>query len=310
MTGEFVAGVRAHFAQYEPTISLVDGLIASNAHAQEILILVCSRLDALANSAGRPEMSQHRKFAAFVTHYGGSSRFFGSVSIGDLYYELGYHRWILPGLMPMAGRLQMFSDVNREVAVLLEDSGIELTQKAADRLLAKLQRCVASHFQARPQRTPRKRVAVPSTVLTEALLRNVRGLPAEVMARLSRAIQPLLLRQTCASILYRRFRSEAIHGGRVLLDESQFFTEQQPYWKSLHSEHYGSFLLLEFPALFLRQLLANCLRTYERHILARGKVPPDIHFEMFPDDVFRHLDWLDYELLPRVESVRLAIPGR
>jgi hypothetical protein len=45
------------------------------------------------------------------------------------HYEIGYHRWTLPGLIPKPGRLHSFSDVNREVAILLDKSGIGLKKK-------------------------------------------------------------------------------------------------------------------------------------------------------------------------------------
>jgi hypothetical protein len=43
-----------------------------------------------------------------------------SVSAGDLFYEIGYHRWVLPGLIPRVGRLPRLSNINREVAILLD----------------------------------------------------------------------------------------------------------------------------------------------------------------------------------------------
>jgi hypothetical protein len=45
------------------------------------------------------------------------------------HYEIGYHRWTLPGLMPKPGRRHRFSDVNREVAILLDKSGVGLKKK-------------------------------------------------------------------------------------------------------------------------------------------------------------------------------------
>lgn len=60
--------------------------------------------------------------------------------------------------------------------------------------------------------------------------------------------------------------------------------------------------------MFLRQLLLDCVHTFESHIRAKRKAPPNIHFEMFPDDVFAHLDWLDTDLMPAVRNVRLSLP--
>jgi hypothetical protein len=96
-----------------------------------------------------------------------------------------------------------------------------------------------------------------------------------------------------------------IHGGKVRIDETKFFTERQPYWQPLDSEYYGPFQLVEFPAHFLAVLFAQCMQNYRKKLEATRKVPPDIHFEMFPDNLFSHLDLLDQTLLPRR---RTAVP--
>ena len=310
MRDEFASRVRAHFAGYDSTIALVDTLIHSKANPQEIIILICSRLDAIANSSGPEEESQQRKFVRFITNYSGRSSFFKSISLGDLYYEIGYHRWLLPGLIPKAGRLHYFSDVDREIAIFLDDSNVELTDESADRLLYKIQACLSAHFRVRWKQSLKKQLYASPNRTIETLIKHIRGIPQDVKNRIPAAIKPLLLTKTCAAILYRRFRSEAIHGGAVRVDEAKFFKEKNPYWKPLFSEYYGSFLLLEFPAIFLQQLLTDCLNTYERYILARRKVPPSIHFEIFPDDVLSHLDWLDEDLLPAGQNIRLNIPRR
>jgi len=310
MSNEFTAKVRAYFAQYKTTVTLVDKLIQSKSHPQEILILICSRLDALANSIGSDNEGQQKKFVSFITNYGRSSNLFRRVSIGDLYYEIGYHRWILSGLIPQPGRFHIFSDVNREVAILLDESGVDLTQQAADRFLHKIQDCITANFRARWRQSQKKPVSASADEITSALVKGIHGLPNTALANLPKAIAPLLNIKTGGAILYQRFRSQVIHGGKVRLDEKKFFVEKRPYWKPLFSEYYGSFLFLEFPALFLSQLLVDSIRTYEHHLTAKGKVPPDIHFDMFPDDTDVHLDWLDEKGLPRGQDIRLSIPRR
>jgi hypothetical protein len=310
MEDELTSRIRDHFAQYASTLSLVDSLIEAKTHAQEVLILVCARLDALANSAGTEDEPQYKKFARFVTNYGGRADFFRSVSLGDLFYEIGYHRWLAPGLLPVPGRLHMFSDLNREVAMLLDDSGIELTESGADRLLSNIQSCLARHFRVRAKQRHKKQLRASTSTIVSTLVKNMRKTPRSILQNIPSAIKPLLLSKTGAAILYRRFRSEAIHGGKVMLDERRFFTEREPYWKPLYSEFYGSFLFLEFPARFLRVLLENCIQTYEKHILTKRAIPPDIHFDLFPDDILTHLDWLDHDLLPIGSDIHLNIPRR
>ena len=73
----------------------------------------------------------------------------------------------------------------------------------------------------------------------------------------------------------------------------------------MYSEFYGPFQLIEFPAQFLALLLADCIRNYRKGLEAKGKVPPNVHFEMFPDDPLGHSDLLDETFLP---SGRVAVP--
>jgi hypothetical protein len=72
------------------------------------------------------------------------------------------------------------------------------------------------------------------------------------------------------------------------MDEAKFFAEREPYWRPMYSEHYGPFQLVEFPAHFLAALFVDCIQNYRKKLEATRKVPPDIHFEMFSEDVFSH----------------------
>jgi hypothetical protein len=79
-----------YFSIFESTIELADALIKEKRHAQEILILLCARLDALASDAASGEVHNSEAFTRFVTCYGGHRKLFESVSVGDLYYDLTY----------------------------------------------------------------------------------------------------------------------------------------------------------------------------------------------------------------------------
>jgi hypothetical protein len=103
------------FDQFSSTRELVNDLIRSRSHPQEILILLCSRIDALASNSAKEDELRQKAFTHFVTIYSGKSRTFESVSIGDLYYEVDYHLWLLPGLLEKAGRIQIFSRLNEPI---------------------------------------------------------------------------------------------------------------------------------------------------------------------------------------------------
>ncbi len=306
MNQAFTEGLSRFFDQYSSTRGLVDSLIRAKSHPQEILILLCSRIDALASSAASEDEPSGRSFTRFVTIYSGCSKLFDSVSVGDLYYELDYHLWMLPGILEKAGRIRIFSRLNEPILRLLVDSEIALTQEEAQRLMKRILRALRRHFRATPNQPRTKRPLASANQIVQAVQDEFSGSRSGPLPQaLEKAINPLISSKTLGRILYQRFRCEAIHGGRVLIEESRFFSERKPYWKPLRSKFYGPFQLVEFPAKFLASLFSNCLRNYRKRLEATGKVPPNVHFEMFSNDPFTNLDLLDGTLLPRG---RTALP--
>ena len=124
---------------------------------------------------------------------------------------------------------------------------------------------------------------------------------------LPRALAPLFEASKISNILYKRFRSEAIHRANVILDPRRFFDEVNVYWKPMSSDYYGEFERVEFPARFLLSLLERCIVTYRAALVAKGRVPPNVHFHAFTNDVFQSLDLLDQDLLPEGGRVRYKI---
>jgi len=118
------------FGLFQPTIELAENLIRSKANAQEIVLLLCARLDALASCLAREDQSSRQSFIHMLVNYSGHRGLMQSVSAGDLYYELGYHRWLAEGLIPKPGRLHRFSRLN--------DPILSLWTAAASRLPSKL----------------------------------------------------------------------------------------------------------------------------------------------------------------------------
>lgn len=82
------AALNQFFQQYSSTIDVVNGWVQAKIHPQEILILLCSRIDALASGAASEDETSTRAFTSFVTTYSGKSTLFESVSVSDVFYEL------------------------------------------------------------------------------------------------------------------------------------------------------------------------------------------------------------------------------
>ncbi len=307
-----VDGLRTFFDQFSSTMELVDGLIHARTHPQEILILLCSRLDALASSAKNEDEPRQKAFTGLITAYGGFRNLFKSVSVGDLYYEVGYHRWLLPGgLIEKPGRIHRFSALNDPFIRLLDESGIALTVEEADRLLSGIMQGLREDFRVMARQSLAKRPIGTTEQVLGAIVARFKGPRSPVDGRvLGGKLQPILSGKTIASLLYERFRCGVIHGGRVRLNEDRFFGEEEPYWEAMYSQHHGSFLLIEFPAKFLATLCRQCMTTYRQHLVTKGKVPPDVHFQMFGEGMLDELGLLDESLLPRGQSVTLKLPTR
>jgi len=50
------------FNLFEPTIKLAEDLIAARSNSQEVVLLLCARLDALASCTGREDQSNRQAF--------------------------------------------------------------------------------------------------------------------------------------------------------------------------------------------------------------------------------------------------------
>lgn len=297
------------FRNFSSTIDLAEELIAARRNPQEILLLLCGRLDALASGSVREGTPSGQSFAHFVTAYGQERRLFKSVSVGDLYYEVAYHQWLLPGTIEKAGRLHRFSRVDDDILSLLIESDIPLTELAAGRFLTKILRTLRHYFRVVPGQPRKKRMSASKSktleVIVSALEKGKAG--TDSTDAFKRALGHFIDSKIIARILYERFRCEVIHGGTVLIDEGKFFAEKEPYWKPWFSDSYGSFLQVEFPARWLMNLLRKCIEGYRSHLTAKGKLPPGIMFQAFEGDILEYSHLVDADLLPEGGSVKFDI---
>lgn len=292
------------FSLFRPTIELAENLVAERSNAQEVILLICARLDALATSIASEDQSNRNAFVHLLVNYSGHRDLMESVSAGNLYYELGYHRWLAEGLIPKPGRLHRFSRLNDPILYLLDRGGMPLTVEAAQRLLTCAMRGIARTFRCRlGQPLKKPMVGKPKEVMAalSTELRRSRG--SDLKANLEDAFRPILESKTVANILYESFRNSAVHDIKVEVDEDLFFSGTAPYWQPLHSEYYPPFLFIKFPALFLIGLLRNCLQTSHRKMLATGKLPPDVHYHVFGTGI-NNLQFLEDKLLPNASYLR------
>ena len=191
-----------YFASFDGTRELAAELIAKRKHPTEALILLCARLDALASDAAKDDMSSRKAFTAFVAAHGGHRDLLNSVSVGDLYYELSYHRWLLEGMIPSPGRLHVFSRLNAPILHLLDEAGLPLTLKDSEALLDTLIRICKQEYRAVPgHRVTKPRVAKIAALQNVFVKRARRTRLKRFADNLPQALTPLLERMKISSIL-------------------------------------------------------------------------------------------------------------
>lgn len=145
-----------YFASYNSTRALASDLIRERKNPIDVLILLCARLDALASDAVAEETPRKKAFVNFVATYGDKGELFNSVSLSDLYHELGYHRWLLEGTIPKPGRLHRFSKLDNPIIFLLEAAGLPLTFNESAVLLNTLMRVIRRRFRVMPRQPASK----------------------------------------------------------------------------------------------------------------------------------------------------------
>ena len=295
--------ISRYFSLYGPTITLAQRLIDARENAQDVLLLLCARLDALASTISNENQSNRDAFMRLAVDYGGERRLMESVSAGDLFYELGYHRWLIEGLIPKPGRIERFSRIDDPVIALLEESGIPLTVDAGGSLLTRIMNVVQRLGRCRAGQPRKKPNTLRATELSNAIKNEFQGSRVVDSTLMTKAVQPLLSSKMVGGLLYENFRNQSIHGITVQLDEARFFREPRPFWQPLYSERYPPFLMLKFPAPFLLTLLQNSINTLKGAWCSRGKVPPEVHWHLFGYGLDR-LEYLDSSLLPEVRSLR------
>ena len=123
-----------------------------------------------------------------------------------------YHLWLLPGMFEKAGRIRIFSQLNEPILKLLVDSDIALTLEEAQRVMKRI------------QATRKKKPLASASKIKHVVAHAFSGKRSCVSEfAVVKGIDSLVSSKTLARILYQRFRCEAIHGGRVSIDESRFF---------------------------------------------------------------------------------------
>lgn len=163
--------VEDFFGTFRTTERFLQQLVQMREGPQEFLILVCCRLDALANlTFPRWKGKQADAFTKFVLHYSGFERQLRRISVPDLFYYLSYERWVLPGVISEPGRLYQFTEDDEPFIRLVVNSELPITQEAIGDFIAFALRTLKRAYRVVPnQKLTRKSVAKQSEVIKSLL---------------------------------------------------------------------------------------------------------------------------------------------
>src|SRR6266481_2843059 len=80
--------VNAAFEEHRATTALLENFIQSREYPNEIVILACARLDALANLAMTKKQGQRNRFVSFLHTYSGRRNELEQVALPNLYLHI------------------------------------------------------------------------------------------------------------------------------------------------------------------------------------------------------------------------------
>jgi hypothetical protein len=259
------------FSRYQKTLTLLDKFLADRKDHQEFVLLSCARLDSLANLAFA-DGTQSTRFSRFLAKHSALGKQTFDVSVPDLFYYFQHYLWIRTGNIPHAGRMVLYRERDKEFAQFIYDSGIPITETHVGSLLQKVMDALKAVYRI----SPAQRV----TKATRAPAQEVVGLVSQAVKKCARGysesdvhtVNSIVKSYTLGALLYRRYRSTAIHEWGVELDESEFFKRKEIYWQTA-AVHTHRFLKVQFPARVLLNMLKRSIESYKHELVAIRKLP-------------------------------------
>ena len=183
-----------------------------------------------------------------------------------------------------------------------------LRTKEVSQLSNRLLRLLEKKFRVKPKQRIIKRYIASQNELKDLIEKEFK-IPEPSL--IFKAFKSLLERFKIGSILYRKFRCGVIHGFKVPLDESEFFSKKSPYHGVFETID-GLVFNIEFPALYLKKLLEKTLYTYTKELKSNKKIPSDLFFDIYTmDDILNDnekiMDFLDEKTMDEFEDVKWQI---
>jgi hypothetical protein len=298
--------IKQAFAKYEDTVELLRDLLSRRENAEEIVILACARLDALANLSGSRGRAGDR-FSRFIETYSGKKAQLRRLAVGDLYSYMGREYMLLPLTVPAAGRILNLGGNSLPFLRFLADSGLPLEDDALSRCLRRVSVAIQRKYRTTASQSRTK----PTEATVDEFVQHVaddmrQSTWREYEETLTKALRGIASGFRLSSLIYREVRSGAIHEHGFHVNQRRFFSERHPFVGTVrHPWEDTLYLGVHIPGPWLVDLVAACTRNYQKHLLQTRKLPADLFFSIC--DPLEEEDYLDLASLPGEEPVALAI---
>lgn len=294
------------FQDYFFTLALVREYATARQHPVELAILVCARLDSLANLAGLGK-TQSDRFRRFLEEYSGQKSLLQKIAIPNLYSYLSRHHDFLPLTIEVPGRIQQFDrDNDLPFIRFVSESDLPLTDEAIGVFLRWLSRVVQKKYRTTATQSRQKPSLDTLGPFFAHLADNAASRRSDAYTQAVTALRPLISDFSLSSILYREFRSGIIHEFGFSIYEPDFFREAGVYFSTVSHEYDETLYLdVQFSATWLIEVLDSCLTNYLKRLLTTKKLPPGLFLEIC--DVTNEVDMLYDDALPDPQYIRLAL---
>ena len=167
---DFEKRVDKAFQHYYDTVNLIDNLLKEKNNPQEIILLVCSRLDSLANLLKKNQQGQKSSFIHFLLNFSGDTKFFNRISIGDLYNYLYFFGGLSEdGLVQSPGRIRKFGKDSEDFLSFIEKSTIPITAKSVRQIAFRISRILEKNYRVKLGQSLSKRYTTSLGELSSAI---------------------------------------------------------------------------------------------------------------------------------------------
>lgn len=298
---KIVNRLSSFFNSYQEKANFLKAL-SRQRKADELILLACCYLDQLGSCLFPQTGSSKRSFELTLLTHSGERDEFNLISVADLAADVLWMVETISMIVPKPGRLEMMSEDNKPLLKFIDQTGVSLTEKFVARLLKSLHDVLKYNFRVHIKQTKNKESYGEEGSVIDSIMK-LREKGAEIKEE---NIRNLIREYKYTSILYREYRSKAVHeAAGIYVNPKKFWKMTRPYFVEVVSPWFtSSALKLEFPAIFITECLQTCIECGKRAIIGKGLLPPRI-WNAICD--IEELDLMDVEGVEEAKPIKLKI---